>query len=59
MKWTGKGFLPGIPARDLTAAEVAQYGEKLLLASGLYVPDAVAGKRADKPADVKPAEGDK
>lgn len=32
------GFLPGIPARDLTAEEVAALGgEAALLASGLYV----------------------
>lgn len=37
MKYIGNGaFLPGIPARDLTADEVKLYGEKELLASGLY-----------------------
>ena len=35
----GKGWLPNIPARDLTEEEVKQYGgEKFLLKSGLYVP---------------------
>lgn len=38
--WTGGGFggaLPGIPARDLSAAEVKQHGgESKLVGSGLY-----------------------
>ena len=36
--YIGNGeFLPGVPARDLTEAEVKQYGgEKALLESGLY-----------------------
>lgn len=32
----GKNIVPGIPPRDLTAAEVKQYGKELLLATGLY-----------------------
>lgn len=38
--WTGGGFggaLPGIPARDLSAAEVKEHGgESKLIESGLY-----------------------
>ncbi len=34
--YLGNGFLPDIPARDLSAAEVRRYGRELLLASGLY-----------------------
>lgn len=35
--YIGKGsFLPNIPARDLSAEEVSQFGKDLLLASGLY-----------------------
>ncbi len=38
--WTGGGFggaLPGIPARDLDAAEVKEHGgESKLIESGLY-----------------------
>jgi hypothetical protein len=37
--YTGGGYggsLPGIPARDLTSAEVQAYGREALLASGLY-----------------------
>jgi hypothetical protein len=30
------GFIPEVPARDLTEAEVAQYGKAKLLQSGLY-----------------------
>ncbi len=37
MKYIGKGrFLPGVPARDLTAVEVKQHGKQALLDSGLY-----------------------
>ena len=37
LKYVGDGtFLPGVPARNLTEAEIAQYGRKRLLASGLY-----------------------
>jgi len=37
MKYIGNGnWLPGIPARDLTEQEVKRFGEKMLIASGLY-----------------------
>jgi len=40
MIYTGggfKGFLPGIPARDLTSEEVVKFGgEATLLTTGLY-----------------------
>ena len=38
MKFTGDGkqIVPGIPPRDLTDEEVKQFGEKMLLATGLY-----------------------
>jgi len=40
MKYIGQGaFRPGIPARDLTAAEVqAHGGAEFLAATGLYEP---------------------
>lgn len=58
MRWNGKGFIPGIPARDLTDAEVEQHGEKVLLASGLYDVVKPAEKIMDKPARVmKPEDG--
>lgn len=31
------GFIPGVPARDLTDEEVKRWGKQLLLNSGLYV----------------------
>ena len=37
LKYVGNGFLPGVPAKDLTPEQVELYGgEKALLASGLY-----------------------
>jgi uncharacterized membrane protein len=37
LKYIGTGFIAGIPARDLTAAEVKKYGgAKFLLSTGLY-----------------------
>ena len=36
VRYIGGGFLPNIPARDLSADEVKQYGLKRLLTSGLY-----------------------
>lgn len=36
MRYLGGGFIPKIPARDLGAEEVKQYGIDRLIASGLY-----------------------
>ena len=37
LKYIGTGFLPGIPARDLTDEEVKKCGGvKFLLSTGLY-----------------------
>ena len=37
LKYNGKGFIPGIPARDLTDDEVKKYGgTKYLLGLGIY-----------------------
>jgi len=36
MKYIGKGFIPGIPARNLTLAEVKRFGKDYLLSTGLY-----------------------
>ena len=50
--YNGKGFLPGIPARDLTDEEVKEFGgEKKLLATGLYVKEAPKKKRETKPKE--------
>lgn len=36
--YVGGGFLPGVPARDLTSDEVERYGgAEALVATGLYV----------------------
>jgi hypothetical protein len=38
MKYIGAGaFIPSIPARDLTDAEVVEFGKEFLLDTGLYV----------------------
>lgn len=36
LKYLGGGYLPGVPARDLSAEEVESFGIDMLLASGLY-----------------------
>jgi len=36
MKYLSKGFIKGVPARDLSDEEVKKYGRKRLLDSGLY-----------------------
>ena len=37
LKYIGKGFIPGIPARDLSGDEIKKYGGiKFLLATGLF-----------------------
>ncbi len=37
LKYIGGGHLPNVPSRDLTAGEVKKHGEKMLLASTLYI----------------------
>ena len=38
LKYIGNGaFIAGIPARDLTADEVKQFGKQTLIDSGLYI----------------------
>lgn len=40
MKYIGNGeWLPGIPRRDLTAAEVEELGRDYLLSTGLYAEE--------------------
>ncbi len=37
LKYIGTGFIPGIPARDLSTAEVEKFGGvKFLLSTGLF-----------------------
>ena len=35
-KFLGGGFIPGVPARDLSDKEAEQFGEAGLIKSGLY-----------------------
>jgi hypothetical protein len=37
LRYVGGGFLPGVPARNLTDEEARVHGEAVLLASGYYV----------------------
>ena len=37
LRYTGKGFVVGVPARDLTNEQAKKYGVKRLLKSGAYV----------------------
>jgi hypothetical protein len=38
LKYIGKGFIPGIPARDLNSDEVKKYGgARLLVSTGLFI----------------------
>jgi hypothetical protein len=41
LKYIGKGFLPGAPARDLSEADIKKsgYSEDELVASGLYAKE--------------------
>lgn len=53
LKYVGGGFIPGVPARDLTAEEAESYGGvQSLIASGLY-----AAEETKAPADKKPGKG--
>lgn len=42
------GFIPNVPARDLTEAEVAKYGKAMLLRSGLYAEPKKLGGSQNK-----------
>ena len=55
LKYIGKGFIVGIPARDLTAEEVKKHGgEKVLVDTGLYAkPKSPAKKRSAGDSDRK------
>lgn len=66
LTYIGDGFLPGVPARNLTEAEVETFGgAPALLASGLYAeaggPEALeaapAPKKAAKSADKEVSDG--
>ena len=44
LKFTGKGFIIGIPGRDLTDEEVKRYGRERLINSGLYIDPVIVPK---------------
>lgn len=61
LKYVGDGFLPGVPARDLTEDEVKEHGGLgELKASGLYADaEQPAGKTQTKAADkAAPKDGE-
>lgn len=39
LKYIGRGFLRGVPARDLKDDEVRKFGYSYLVRSGLYIPE--------------------
>jgi len=46
LKYTGGGFIPDVPARDLTEDEAARYGgAPLLVSSGMYEVEQPKTKR--------------
>jgi hypothetical protein len=52
LKYVGDGtHIPGIPSRDLTAAEVDKFGLTDLIASGLYVEIKAERRRATRPQE--------
>lgn len=55
LRYNKKGFLRGVPARDLTDDEAKQYGEARLVKSGLYerVKERKAKKEIETP-EIKP-----
>lgn len=60
LHYIGQGsFIAGIPARDLSATEVKQYGIDLLLATGLYEPEQQHSTQPAQPDMLKPAQPEK
>ena len=46
LKYIGRGWLPGVPARDLSKEEVEVHGgKKFLLETGLYAEKSKAPKK--------------
>lgn len=52
-KYRGGGFIPGVPARDLTSEEASRFGEQLLEASGLYERPKKSGSMKPRPSENK------
>lgn len=54
LRYKGGGFVPGIPASDLSQAQVDKFGLERLLATGLYEDvDPPKPKKAPKPPKYK------
>jgi len=51
-KYCGAGFVPGVPARDLTLDEANQFGVEFLQLTGMYVLE-------NEGVDVPPIETEK
>ena len=49
--YIGPNWLVGVPARNLTAAEVKLYGKDRLLASGLYIEKKPAKRLVEEVTD--------
>lgn len=45
LRYTGAGFIPDVPARDLSAAEAEAFGVEVLVRSGCYAVDDVDAER--------------
>ncbi len=58
LRYVGTAWLPGVPARDLDEAEAKEYGEKELIASGLYEPMSGKSDKKKSPMTYDYAEGD-
>jgi hypothetical protein len=60
LKYIGKGFLTGIPARDLSEHEIKMYGgERFLLATGMWVrPKPKKKKVAEKKIEIVFEDGE-
>jgi len=55
LKYIGRGFLRGVPARDLKDDEVTRYGYSYLVRSGLYVPEKRESEKIPDIEEKKPA----
>jgi hypothetical protein len=48
MRYTGHGYIVGVPARDLTDAEVKKFGRERLLATGIYIEKRTVKKAVEE-----------
>jgi hypothetical protein len=59
MRYIGNASIIGIPARDLTEAEVEQFGEDFLLSTGLYEKEPEEPKPSTRKSKTVQADKDK